>query len=130
MVMFDTDIVIAMSRGNQDARAAYLKHAKTTRPVISCMTWFELLSGVCRVRSPKNQLKTIHDCLSDVGIMHFDDTTATLAGKYAAMQADRGRPIGLIDTLIAASCVVNGHTLITRNTKHFEGIPGLKIEAW
>jgi len=130
MVVFDTDIVISLSRDHPDAKAAYMKHSKGGRPLISCFTWYELLTGICRVKNPAKELGIVRDSIADVGIIHFDDTVATLAGKYAAMQAARGRPIGLIDTFIAASCVVNGQTLVTRNVKHFEGIPGLKVEAW
>ena len=130
MVVFDTDLVISLSQNHPDAKAAYLKHAKAEKPRISCFTWYELLSGICRTKNPGKELRIVHSCIPDVAIIHCDDTVSTLAGKFAAMQADNGKPIGLIDTFIAASCVVNGQTLVTRNAKHFKGIPGLKVETW
>jgi tRNA(fMet)-specific endonuclease VapC len=34
------------------------------------------------------------------------------------------------DLRIAASCVVNSATLVTRNRRDFEHIPGLDVEFW
>jgi hypothetical protein len=34
------------------------------------------------------------------------------------------------DLRIAASCVVNSATLVTRNRRHFQSIPGLLVEFW
>ena len=42
----------------------------------------------------------------------------------------RGQLIGSADILIAAYCLVNGYVLVTRNTKDFERIDGLKIVDW
>ncbi|RPI71367.1 MAG: type II toxin-antitoxin system VapC family toxin [Desulfobacteraceae bacterium] len=39
----------------------------------------------------------------------------------------RERNIKLPDAVIAAACLVNDFTLVTRNQKDFESIPGLKI---
>ena len=41
-----------------------------------------------------------------------------------------GRIVGDADILIAAFCIVNNYTLVTHNTRHFEGIDGLRIEDW
>jgi tRNA(fMet)-specific endonuclease VapC len=41
-----------------------------------------------------------------------------------------GRTVEDADILIAAFCIVNDCTLVTNNTKHFEGIDGLRLEDW
>ena len=41
-----------------------------------------------------------------------------------------GRTVEDADLLIAAFCIVGGHTLVTHNVRHFENIGGLKIEDW
>jgi tRNA(fMet)-specific endonuclease VapC len=41
-----------------------------------------------------------------------------------------GKVSGLVDSLIAAHAVSLGLTLVTNNTKHFEHVPGLKLENW
>ena len=42
----------------------------------------------------------------------------------------KGFSAGDDDIYIAAFCVINGYTLITRNTKDFINIDGLNIEDW
>ncbi len=38
--------------------------------------------------------------------------------------------IGTKDLRIAAICLANGSTLLTRNLRHFEQVPNLKAEDW
>jgi len=42
----------------------------------------------------------------------------------------KGRMIEDADLFIAAFCIVNGYTLVTNNTKHFEGIDNLTFVDW
>ncbi len=41
-----------------------------------------------------------------------------------------GRTVDDADLLIAAFCVEGGYTLVTSNTRHFEGIDGLQLVNW
>jgi len=41
-----------------------------------------------------------------------------------------GFTVGDDDIFIAAFCLLNGHTLVTRNTKDFENITGLQQVNW
>lgn len=41
-----------------------------------------------------------------------------------------GISIGDIDEMIAGICLTYNGTLVTRNIKHFEKIPHLKIKVW
>ena len=41
-----------------------------------------------------------------------------------------GQLIGDADILIASYCLVNGYTLVTRNTNDFERIDSLKVVNW
>jgi len=42
----------------------------------------------------------------------------------------QGTPIGDMDTLIAAHALAEKLILVTHNTRHFEKVPGLKLEDW
>ena len=44
--------------------------------------------------------------------------------------ARRGRPIGPLDTMIAAHALSLGTTLVTKNLREFGRIPDLAIENW
>ncbi|MCL2084119.1 MAG: PIN domain-containing protein [Oscillospiraceae bacterium] len=48
---------------------------------------------------------------------------------YIALK-QKGQLIGDIDILIAAYCLINGYTLVTRNKKDFERIDSLKFVTW
>lgn len=38
--------------------------------------------------------------------------------------------VGTHDLRIAATCIIHSATLITRNRRHFEQVPGLSLEVW
>lgn len=54
--------------------------------------------------------------------------SAMLAGEIDARV--KSNPIDRSDVLIAAIALANDQVLVTRNTKHFEKVPGLKVEGW
>lgn len=51
----------------------------------------------------------------------------TLDVAVMAGDLKRERKADISDALIAASCIINDLTLVTRNRKHFKDIPMLKI---
>ena len=56
-----------------------------------------------------------------------DILTEILAGNDWRKKKIRG---STHDLRIAASCVVSSATLVTRNRRDFEHIPGLAVEFW
>ncbi|MCE2971679.1 MAG: type II toxin-antitoxin system VapC family toxin [Burkholderiales bacterium] len=52
------------------------------------------------------------------------------AGRIAAQLRRAGRPADAIDPFIAATALVLGCPVVTRNTRHFEAIDGLRILDW
>jgi predicted nucleic acid-binding protein len=53
-------------------------------------------------------------------ILPVDRECAHAYGRIAAQRERRGRPIGIMDALIAAVALVHGATLATRDTSGFE----------
>ncbi len=60
----------------------------------------------------------------------FDDESAAVYGRIRADLAELGTLIGPNDLLIAAIAQANNLTLITRNTREFSRVAGLKLEDW
>ena len=59
--------------------------------------------------------------------------TVAAADQYGEIKARlkrQGIPIGEMDTQIAAHALAENLILVTHNTRHFERVPGLKIEDW
>lgn len=63
-------------------------------------------------------------------ILEFDDAAARVFGRITAYLQTQGTPRGDMDVLIASVAVVHGERIVTRNTKHFEGLPGLLVETY
>ena len=53
-----------------------------------------------------------------------------MASIIYADHKNAGTLIDDTDILIAAQCITHGHTLVTRNTRHFERIKGLQLVDW
>lgn len=55
---------------------------------------------------------------------------AARAAIVAAGLRRADRPCGSLDSLLAATALEHGLTLVTRNTKHFEAVPNIALENW
>ncbi len=64
------------------------------------------------------------DLLGNFGIVPLDERITRKAGEIK-----RRYRIDLIDAIIAASAMLTESILITKNVKHFAGIPELKTET-
>jgi toxin FitB len=58
-------------------------------------------------------------------ILGIDAAIARLWGEWSS---ERSRPV--VDTLLAATAVVHGLTLVTRNTRDVQGIPLKVLNPW
>jgi len=93
------------------------------QPVISIITEIELL---CWKTERKKDLEIVHDFVNDVLIIELEHTV-----KLKTVDIRRKHRIKLPDAIIAASAIVYKLDLITRNTKDFKDIEGLKlINPW
>jgi tRNA(fMet)-specific endonuclease VapC len=68
--------------------------------------------------------------LPTMRILDVDLAVATAYGAIRAEVEGRGRPRADMDLLIAATALAHGLTVVTQNTRHFEGIAGLAVEDW
>ena len=53
-----------------------------------------------------------------------------LYGKLKAELEQKGLRLDDFDLLIGATSIVNKMTMVTSNTRHFERIPGIRLEDW
>lgn len=59
-------------------------------------------------------------------VLPFD---AAAAAEFASLRARKVR-IGTMDLRIAAIAVTRNLTVLTRNSRDFTQVPGLKVEDW
>jgi tRNA(fMet)-specific endonuclease VapC len=122
MTVADTDVLIdyLTGKGEADAVEQLLRRGVLRTTVI---TRFELLSGA---KNPK-QLARLLQLLDAVPSLGLDDPAADAASEIRRSLERSGNPIGMADSLIAGIVVANSGTLLTRNRRHFERVPSLRL---
>jgi tRNA(fMet)-specific endonuclease VapC len=122
MMIADTDVLIdyLAGKGEADEVERMLARGALRTTVISR---FELLSGA---KNPK-QLARLVQLLEAVPSLGLDDTAADAASEIRRSLERAGHPIGMADSLIAGIVTSNGGTLLTRNRRHFERVPGISL---
>ena len=87
----------------------------------------ELYVGAEISADPSGEEARIDRLLKPFQILEFDAESARAYGRIQATPRRTGRPAGDMDALIAAISIRHGQRLITRNHRHFVGIPGLSV---
>ncbi len=126
--LLDTDSVSYALRGVGGV-GPRLRTARPSEVAISAITLAELRFGADRKRS--RRLHTLIDVfVRTVEVAPFDEEVATTFGRIGTLLAERGTPIGEMDTLIAAHAVTLKVVLVTNNVRHFARVAGLAVENW
>jgi predicted nucleic acid-binding protein len=133
--LLDTNIVSETRKRQVDSRvASFLQNAEPSALYISVLTLGELRKCVAQKKqsdpSPDaaRKIATWVDGLEfsfTDRILGIDAATARLWGEWSA---ERPRPV--IDTLLAATAVVHGLTLVTRNTNDVQDLKVKLLNPW
>ncbi|MCH7762978.1 MAG: type II toxin-antitoxin system VapC family toxin [Candidatus Marinimicrobia bacterium] len=123
-MLFDTDIIIWVQRGN--IKAARMVEKENER-FISIQTFMELLQGA------RNQLhhKVIKEFIYDFGISvlplteNIGHRALIYVEEYSMSSNMRAG-----DAIIAATAVENNVTLVSSNAKHFKPIKELSLKVF
>ncbi|HVW01713.1 MAG TPA: type II toxin-antitoxin system VapC family toxin, partial [Planctomycetaceae bacterium] len=62
--------------------------------------------------------------------LDFDSGCAEQYGQLRAQLLDTGTPVDPRDLMIASTALHHNLTVVTHNLRHFEVIPGLRVENW
>jgi hypothetical protein len=123
-VLFDTDILVWIQRGNH--RAAALVEREEERS-ISVLTYMELLQGA----REKRRHEHILDFLSEYSfrILPLSENIGHRAAVYIEEYSLSHR-LRAGDAIIAATATDNNLTLCTSNLRHYRSIKELKLKAF
>ena len=72
----------------------------------------------------------LEEFIGEIGYVGFSEAAARHFGEQKARLRMLGQPIADLDLLIAAIALAEDAVLVTDNLKHFEKIPGLRLENW
>jgi tRNA(fMet)-specific endonuclease VapC len=74
--------------------------------------------------------KIQENIISQLSVLAFGLKRAVVAGEIlSSLQGERAM-IGLVDTLIGATALSSGLTVVSDNTKHFSRILDLPVDNW
>lgn len=122
--LIDTDVLIWMTRGHAGAAA---KLQTMTPWHISTVTYVELVQG-CRNKEELVRLKK-GLALCQTKIIPISATISERAMQLIDTYA-LSHSLQLGDALIAATALEHNLAVLTANTKHFNSIDGLHVEAF
>jgi predicted nucleic acid-binding protein len=126
----DTNIISYMLRHDECVSKNYIAESyKGHECVIPPVAYYEIKRGLSAVNATAKARDFDMLCREfEVGEMNtraWDE-----AARLYALHRQRGKSTEDADLFIAAFCIVNGYTLVTNNTKHFDGREGLRLANW
>ena len=78
-----------------------------------------------------NQFEAIiRSLLGAMTTLSLDASAADQAARIRRDMERQGQSIGMGDSLIAGIVILHEGTLLTRNRRHFDRVPGLKLAEW
>lgn len=129
MYLLDSNILIYFFRGTGHVADHLRRHAASTIK-IPTPALFELAYGTAKSSHPMQQRAGIDAVMQRFESVPLNYASARQAGVLRQSLEKGGVPIGPYDLLIASIALANNLTVITRNTREFERVPGLKLENW
>jgi len=97
---------------------------------ISVITRAETRYGLALLQVDDKRRATVGLLLNEFPALGWTAKAADRYGDIAAQLQRSGQTIGVLDTMIAAHALSENLILVTHNTRHFERVPGLKLEDW
>lgn len=131
--LLDTNIVSEGVKPAPDAGVMANLRRHADELALPAPVWHELRFGWLRM--PDGQRKDaiglyIQRVAGQLPVLPYDETAARIHAELRDQQGRSGRPLPFVDGQIAAIAMANGLTLVTRNRKDFEGLPGLRVVDW
>jgi predicted nucleic acid-binding protein len=132
--LLDTNVLSELMREQLHPQVLDWFAGQTANHLQTCaVTHAEILTGVALLPAGKRR-QTMALAASQIFEEDFAGRCIDFGGlavaQYAMVKAQRqlaGRPIDTADAQIAAIALASSLTLVTRNTKDFEGIDGLAV---
>lgn len=97
---------------------------------LSVITESELRFGVAKSKSATRALQLLENFLRPLQVLDYGSSDAIAYARIREALESKGKPIGPLDTLIAAQAVARDLTLVTNNEREFKRITGLHVESW
>lgn len=129
MILLDTNICIHIINARPKSVLERFRQYRMGEIGICSVVAAELAYGVAKSGSSRNR-DALELFLAPLLILPFDEQAVWTYGDLRAELERQGRPIGSLDTMIAAHALSQQAVLVTNNTREFMRVPGLQLENW
>lgn len=129
MYALDTNTVAYFFKGMGGVGSRLLA-VPPSETMVSAVVAFELAVGVARSPEASRRREQLARFLATVTVVPFGREEAEVSAGVRADLERRGLPIGPLDVLIAGTALASGAVLVTRNTREFSRVTGLRVESW
>ncbi|WP_394261560.1 type II toxin-antitoxin system VapC family toxin [Moraxella boevrei] len=114
-LLIDTDVMIELTRGNNQAIQLLNTYQKQHQLCVSSINRYELLIG----SRNKSELKDLLELLTFFNTLSLNNEIAQMAEKLI-IDYNLSHNLQLADALIASTALVNDVGLLSRNKKDFQ----------
>jgi predicted nucleic acid-binding protein len=126
----DTNIIIDFLNREQSVIKQFNKaEIDGVGMLIPSVVDYEIMRGFCHTPSPRKEV-VYQNMRVNCPVIEINTAIWKLAASIWALLRKAGQTVGDADIIIAATCIENGYSLITYNTKHFKNINGLLLCDW
>lgn len=129
MYLLDTNILAYFFKRQGGVAERMYAHPSNLLHVPS-VAIFEIEFGLGASATPEKHRPQLDWVLRTFHIADFDANAAQAAGHIRHVLQKAGTPIGTYNLLIAGIALANRYIVVTRNTREFERVPGLRVENW
>lgn len=127
MFVLDSDICVDLHRGHGPSIDLVDRLESQGPLAVTAITVHELVQGIRAAADPERENLVLQRLLSAFDVLEFNGASGWIAGRVSAELIASGKPIGDLDTMIAACAIAHGGLLVTRNVKHFQRVPGIRM---
>lgn len=135
--LLDTNSVSELARPNPDPRVtSWMRAADESLLHLSVLTIGEIRKGVAALAQGKRRtqleswLESDLRCRFPNRILPIDEPIADRWGLLATEAKRAGRPLSVIDGLLAATALHHGFTLVSRNVRDFAHLHVPTLNPW
>ena len=135
MIILDTKVISELARQTPDQLVlAWVDDQDEV--AVTATPLAELLSGVASLPEGARRsglaegIRAIIDDELGGQVIAFDRTAASHHADIVAGSSRSGRPIGIADGQLAATCRARGAALATRNVRDFEDVGIVVVDPW
>jgi tRNA(fMet)-specific endonuclease VapC len=129
LVCADSDFITDLDRGKAAAfeKLDELENRGET-VYTTAITVAELYHGANNSINVEQATARVEEILDKFLVLDLDYKSAKTWGRLVKQL--KSNAIGELDLFIASIALSNKQSLLTRNSRHFERVPGLAVEGW